>query len=226
MAVWTSRLAAALVAAAAAAGCSRPAPPASAGAPAFAGDAAHGGKIAQSVCNACHGAAAAAMPQVPRLAAQYPEYIAKQLAAFRSDGGKKPIRTSPVMAPIAAALSPADIRDVASYFALLPPQPGQPRNPARIKLGQEIYTEGAPEHDLPACISCHRPTGAGIRPDFPRIGGQSPDYIDDQLANWMTTRGRPGKLMSMIVPHLQPDERAAVADYIAQLRPPSATPSS
>src|SRR5579859_4266793 len=130
MAVWTSRLAAALVAAAAAAACSRPAPPGSAGAPDFAGDAAHGGKIAQSVCNACHGAAAAAaMPQVPRLAAQYPEYIAKQLTAFRSDGGKNPIRTSPVMAPISAALSPADIRDVASYFASLPPEPGRPRNP-------------------------------------------------------------------------------------------------
>ena len=30
-------------------------------------------------------------------------------------------------------------------------------------------------------------------------------------------RGKPGKLMTMIVPHLQPDERQAVADYISQL---------
>ncbi|MDB5458855.1 MAG: hypothetical protein JWO72_596, partial [Caulobacteraceae bacterium] len=50
--------------------------------PAFVGNRARGQKIAKAVCNACH-APQAAMPEVPQLAGQYPEYLAKQLTAFR-----------------------------------------------------------------------------------------------------------------------------------------------
>jgi cytochrome c553 len=186
----------------------------------FAGDAVTGKALAERVCAACHGLAGDPVaPVVPRLAGQYPEYLQKQLLAFRAGPDGKPKRLSPVMAPIAAALSPNDIANVAAWYADQPAGFGAARDPRRLALGRRIYLEGDPDRDLPACASCHRPTGTGIRPDFPVVGGQSPEYLDDQLANWEARRGHPGKLMSLIVPHLAPDERGAVADYIAQLRP-------
>lgn len=192
----------------------------------FTGDAVAGRATAQRVCAACHGLAGTpVLPAAPRLAGQFPEYLQKQLLAFRAGSDGKSKRLSPFMQPIAAALSPKEIADVAAYYADQPAGPGRARDPRRLELGRRIYLEGDPDRDLPACVSCHRPTGTGIRPDFPVVGGQSPEYLDDQLAHWEARRGHPGKLMSLIVPHLAPDERAAVADYIAGLRPDRSQPS-
>jgi cytochrome c553 len=71
---------------------------------------------------------------------------------------------------------------------------------------------------LPACISCHRPNGSGIRPDFPHLAGQKAAYIEQQLTNWQATRGGRGKLMTLIVPFLRPADIPALAAYIAQLK--------
>jgi cytochrome c553 len=92
-----------------------------------------------------------------------------------------------------------------------------PRRIDRLDQGRAVFLEGNPETGLPACVSCHRPDGGGIRPDFPRLAGQQPDYIVAQLSNWQAVRGGKGKLMSMIAPLLQRDEIQAVADYLAQL---------
>jgi len=187
---------------------------------AWPGDAGRGREIARRVCAACHGLDGGAVaPEVPKLAGQFPEYLAKQLRAFQAPGRGRPGRINPVMAEVSAGLSEADIADVAAYYAAQAPHAAAPRDAARLALGRRIYLDGHPQNDLPACVTCHRPTGAGMRPDFPRIGGQNPAYLDAELAAWMSTRGHRGKLMSLIAPRLQPDERSAVADYIASLRP-------
>ena len=187
--------------------------------PEFSGNRAHGQQIVAQTCQACHGMDGRGVsPQFPNLAAQFPEYLVKQLKAFKAEPNSKPKRPSAVMTPIVAALTDADFVDIAAYYWKLEPGAGSARNAARLDLGQRIYTEGNPAEGLPACITCHRPTGSGIRPDFPKLSGQSAEYLDAQLASWMAVRGKPGKLMTMIVPHLQPDERRAVADYISQLR--------
>src|SRR6266853_3910542 len=84
--------------------------------PEFAGNRARGQQIATRLCAACHGADGRGMSaQFPSLAAQFPEYLVKQLKAFRAtpaDG--KPLRSSEVMTPIAAALSNDDLTDVAA----------------------------------------------------------------------------------------------------------------
>jgi cytochrome c553 len=55
----------------------------------------------------------------PRIAGQPVAYLAKQLHDFTSG-----VRASAVMTPIAKALSPEDITDVASYYAgINPPFP-------------------------------------------------------------------------------------------------------
>ena len=69
-----------------------------------------------TVCAACHGATGVSVSDtIPNLAAQRAGYLEAQLKALK-DGTRK----NPVMNAIAAQLSPADIADVAAFFAAQP----------------------------------------------------------------------------------------------------------
>ena len=79
-----------------------------------AGDAA-AGKSKAATCGACHGANGISTNDLwPNLAGQKAGYLVAQLKAFRD--GK---RADPMMAPMAAPLSDADIDDLAAYYASL-----------------------------------------------------------------------------------------------------------
>ena len=77
-----------------------------------------GGILSKNVaaCTACHGPNGAGMPaQYPRLAGQFPEYVAAQLKAFRSgERANDPNRTMRVEAE---KLSDKEIAAVAEYIA-------------------------------------------------------------------------------------------------------------
>ncbi|GAA6171443.1 cytochrome c [Colwellia sp. KU-HH00111] len=82
--------------------------------PAFAGDAA-AGKGKSMMCSACHGVAGiSAVPMYPNLAGQKEAYLAKQLKDFKS--GK---RNDPTMKGMVAALTDADMDNLAAYYASL-----------------------------------------------------------------------------------------------------------
>jgi cytochrome c553 len=69
-----------------------------------------------AVCAACHGANGVSVGDaIPNLAAQKAAYLETQLKALK-DGTRK----NPLMSPIAAQLSPADMANAAAYFASLP----------------------------------------------------------------------------------------------------------
>lgn len=81
---------------------------------ATAGDVA-AGKAKSAVCAACHGPAGiSANPLWPNIAGQKDQYIIKQLKAFKSGE-----RKDPLMSGQAAALSDADIENLAAYFSSL-----------------------------------------------------------------------------------------------------------
>lgn len=73
------------------------------------------GKAKAATCVACHGPDGISInPMWPNLAGQQDQYLIKQMKAFR-DGERK----DPVMAPMAAGLSDADIENLAAYYASL-----------------------------------------------------------------------------------------------------------
>lgn len=79
-----------------------------------AGDAA-AGKGKAALCAACHGADGISSTDIwPNLKGQKYGYIVKQIKAFR-DGS----RIDPSMQPMVAALSDADIENLAAYFSNL-----------------------------------------------------------------------------------------------------------
>ncbi len=82
-----------------------------------AADVAAGKKKAQEVCAACHNMdGISTIPDYPKLAGQYSDYMAKALRDYKSGA-----RKNAIMAGMAAGLSQKDIDDVAEYYATLQP---------------------------------------------------------------------------------------------------------
>ena len=79
------------------------------------GDARAGRRLAGGRCAVCHGNdGIAVQPDAPHLARQHPAYLAAQLRAFRDK-----LRVHEQMNLMAAALSEADIANLAAWYAAI-----------------------------------------------------------------------------------------------------------
>jgi cytochrome c553 len=166
-----------------------------------------------ATCAACHGADGnSGIPQNPKLAQQHPEYIIKQLTDFKA--GTRP---SPIMQPMAAQLSEADMRNIGYWLGSQKAKPGFAKDKALVQLGEKIYRGGIMEKQVAACAGCHSPNGAGIPVQFPRVSGQHADYTYAQLVNFQNGT-RKSVQMNDIASRLSDKEMRAVADYMAGLR--------
>lgn len=179
-----------------------------------------GAQLAQEVCVACHGVDGnSGTPANPKLAAQHPDYLAKQLANFKvKDGATEAERPSAIMAGFAAMLSDADIRSVSAHYAAQPLKPAAAKDRAAVELGQRIYRGGIAAKGVPACAGCHSPNGAGIPSLYPRLQGQYAEYTEAQLVAFRQGVRRNSAQMTTIAERLSDREIRAVSDYIAGLR--------
>ena len=176
-------------------------------------DPAKGATVFNGICVTCHGAEGnSAITINPKLAQQHPEYIAKQLAEFKS--GK---RANPVMMGFAAALSEEDMRNVGAYLAGTKAKPGFAKDKDLAALGEKIYRGGIADRQIPACAGCHSPNGAGIPSQYPRLSGQHADYTTSQLTQFRDGIRKNNLQMSQVAAKLNDREIKAVADYIAGL---------
>ncbi len=165
-------------------------------------------------CASCHNADGnSAIPANPKLAQQHPEYILKQLQDFKS--GK---RKSPIMKPLASALSDEDMRNIAWFVGSKKVKTGFSKEKDLIALGERIYRGGLADRQVPACAGCHSPNGAGIPAQYPRLGGQHADYTVTQLTQFRDGARLNSPQMTGVTSKMSDREIKAVADYIAGLR--------
>jgi cytochrome c553 len=168
----------------------------------------------KTVCSACHGLDGnSVITANPKLAAQHPEYLVKQLTEFKS--GK---RANAVMSGMAAGLSDDDMKGLAAYFSGQTLKLGAAKTNGKGSLGEKIYRGGIAATNVPACAACHGPTGAGLPKQFPRLGGQHVDYTVAQLRTFRTGERANAPMMMTIATKMTDAEMAAVADYIQGLR--------
>ena len=179
----------------------------------YAGDVA-AGKDKALVCAACHGADGNSLvPMYPSLAGQSANYIAKQLADFKSGN-----RKDPVMAGMVAALSKEDMNDLAAFFAVQSTNTGTGES---NEVGHKLYIGGDVDKGVTACIACHGVSGKGMKQaGFPSITGQSKDYLKKQLASFRDgSRGNDNNgIMRNIAIKLSDADIEAVAQYITSLK--------
>ncbi len=176
-------------------------------------DLAKGQLTSTNVCGACHTAdGSRGSPANPILQGQHPEYLAKQLAEFKA--GK---RANAIMQGMSAALSEADMKNVAAYYASKEAKPGFAKNKELVALGEKIYRGGIADRNVPACAACHSPSGAGLPAQYPRLAGQHADYTEAQLVAFRGGVRKNSLQMSGVAAKMNDKEIKAVSDYIAGL---------
>ena len=177
-------------------------------------DLAKGQALSTTVCAACHtNDGSRGIAANPILQGQHPDYLAKQLAEFKA--GK---RDNAIMRAMASALSEADMRNVAAFYAGKQAKPGFAKNKDLASLGEKLYRGGVADRSIPACAGCHGPSGAGIPAQYPRLAGQHADYVEAQLLAFRGGIRRNNAAMTGVAAKLNDREIKAVSDYVAGLR--------
>lgn len=179
------------------------------------GDAA-AGKQKSAVCAACHQADGnSTNPEWPKLAGQHAGYIVKQLSDYKAQES----RNNALMAGQVASLSDQDMMDLAAWFSTQSASGGF-MDEGYLALGKRIFQGGNAITGVPACMSCHGPSGMGDPiAGFPRLAGQHAAYIEGQLEMFrLQTRSNDARrMMRDVAIKMTPTEMAAVAAYIGGL---------
>lgn len=176
-------------------------------------DLARAEEIVGGRCFLCHGLEGeSASPVFPRLAGQHADYIAKQLGDFQS--GK---RKSDTMKPQAEELTPAEMKALGAFFQNKKVGARPVRDAELLGVGKYVFNRGNQFTGLPSCASCHGEKGLGT-PQLPRLAGQHPRYIEDQLKQFnRRERTNDNAVMHTVASKLSELETHAVAEYIATL---------
>ena len=118
-------------------------------------------EVDPQLCFACHGPNGnSANPAVPSLAGQPAQFIGTQLVMFREKR-----RTDPLMSPIAAPLTNAEINTLGKFFA------AQQRAAPAKKPSDEVIAAGRKLAEDFNCVVCHGPALKGQQ-HIPRLAGQ------------------------------------------------------
>lgn len=172
-------------------------------------DIAAGKTVAESQCVGCHGLdGKSAAHGIPHLAAQDQDYLLESLLAYKD--GK---RTHAALKDMTAGLSDADRRNVAGYYASLPPLPLSAEQQALKVLSPYEKGEAASE----VCAQCHGVDGNSTTPGTPSLAGQQPRYFVAAVREYLDGT-RPISSMEMLR-DLQVADSEALAMYYASQAP-------
>jgi cytochrome c553 len=163
-------------------------------------------------CSACHGLNGRSVaPTFPNLAAQTAPYIELQLHAFKDQTRADPDAQA-YMWGMASQLNDASISGLAAYFSKQSAAGGKSGNATLIAQGKQIFMEGVPGRQIPACASCHGAQAQGNGP-FPRLAGQHAPYLLKQLLVIQSVL-RTAPVMHGVIKDLTRDQMQAVVAYL------------
>jgi cytochrome c553 len=173
------------------------------------------GKAKSGICAGCHGpdGNGGADPTWPKLAGQVSEYLVTQMQRFKSGA-----RDNAIMKGMVSGLSDQDMKDVAAFYAAQPLKLGAAKDERLALRGQRIYRGGILESNVPACMSCHGPSGHGIPPHYPRVHSQNAAYAEKQLLDFRAGRRTSmDPAMPQIAARLSETDIRAVSEYLSGL---------
>jgi cytochrome c553 len=170
-----------------------------------------------AACAACHGKngeGLKANEYYPRIAGKPANYLFNQLVNFRERR-----RQSPPMNYMVAFLSDEYLREIAGYYAKLPPAYAPPQEkPASEVLtrGEALMLRGDPARKIPACAECHGKALTGMEPSIPGLVGLDAQYIGAQMGAWRNglRRAPEPDCMANIASLLVPGDISAIAAWL------------
>ena len=178
--------------------------------PLSATDLAAGRAIAERDCKGCHGLdGQGAAPGIPHLAAQRVGYLVAALDAYKA--GK---RTHAALREIATHLGDAEVRNVAGFYASLPPvrstaAVAQSAHASPYELGKKVAA---------ACAKCHGEDGNSTTPGIPSLAGQQPHYLVVAIQEYLLNE-RKAAPMHALLPRLSKLDMETLALYFASQAP-------
>ena len=177
---------------------------------------ASGPSIAAQVCSNCHGLTGeSTSPMFPKLAGQQRDYLLAQLADFKGHE-RSDSRGVQYMWGF-THLSAKQVDDLAGYFADQTPMRAVPAAAAEVTRGKALFEGGAPGEGAMPCATCHGAQAEGNGP-IPRLGGQHPAYVLEQIKVFQLTDARPrGAAMKQVTHALSDADAQAIAHYIGSL---------
>lgn len=174
-----------------------------------AADLAAGKAYAERECKACHGLdGKGAAPAIPHLAAQRERYLIAALNEYKD--GK---RTHAALREIAANLSAADARNVAGFYASLPPIQA-----ASAMDGELVSPYEYGKKIAAACAKCHGDDGNSSTPGIPTLAGQQPQYLVVAIQEYLQKERRAAP-MHALLPGLKKLDLESLALYFASQAP-------
>ena len=166
-------------------------------------------------CGTCHGINGRSVsPTFPNLAAQMAPYIELQLHAFKDQTRADPDAQA-YMWGMASQLNDASISELATYFSQQSAAPGRSGNATLVAQGKQIFLEGVPGRQIPACASCHGAQAQGNGP-FPRLAGQHAPYLLRQLLVIQSVL-RTAPVMHGVIKDLTRSQMEAVVAYLESI---------
>ena len=173
-----------------------------------AADPAAGKVFAERECKGCHGLdGKGAAPAIPHLAAQRESYLLASLRAYKD--GK---RTHAALRQIAANMSDAEARNLAAYYAGLPPLK------AAITDSKTLSPYDRGKSLAAACSKCHNEDGNSTTPGIPSLAGQHPHYLVVAIQEYLS-RERKAAPMHALLPGLTRLDKESLALYFASQAP-------
>ncbi len=165
-------------------------------------------------CFLCHGMEGESSTALyPRLAGQHYQYVAKQLADFKS--GK---RQSDTMVEMAKDLTAEEMLALGVYFENKPTLAAEVDDTDLSAVGRFVFHRGNEFSGVAACASCHGEKGYGTA-KLPRLAGQGARYTEKQLKSFNDRqRTNDNAVMHSIASKLTALEIHAVAAYISTLK--------
>jgi cytochrome c553 len=168
--------------------------------------------VVKSKCALCHGEKGETIGEdIPRLAGQNADYLAKELRDFQSGVRKSPMNR------MARGLSADDIKAITGYYAAQAGAAPGPASELGTSVGRYLFQNGNSTTGIPACKSCHGEQAHGSA-TLPRLAGQHSAYLMRQIREFsQRKRTNDNEIMHTIVERITPQEAKAVAEYLASL---------
>jgi len=171
-------------------------------------DAAAGKALAERDCKGCHGTDGKGIaPAIPHLAAQRESYLVAALQAYKA--GK---RNHAALKDIAAHMTDADMRNLAAFYASLPPVA------AAAKAGEQLSPYAHGKALAAPCGKCHGADGNSQTAGIPSLAGQHPEYLVTAAQEYLN-RERKSATMHNVLPSLKRRDLESIALYFASQQP-------
>ena len=168
-----------------------------------------GKAFAERECKACHGVdGKGTAPAIPSLAAQRERYLIASIQAYKE--GK---RHHSALRTMAGRMSEADVKNVAAYYASLPPVASASGKEAPFFSPYESGKALAA-----GCAKCHGEDGNSMTPGIPSLAGQQPRYFVLALQEYLNADRKKSPMHSML-PGLGKLDMESLALYFASQTP-------